>query len=177
MARSLEISNEKKRALFLAAAMIWLAAACSPNPGTPTTTLLPTATPSPTATSPPLNLEHRPLYWFAPLPPQPAPSYDGSNDFMDLFKPEAAWEQSAGSIQVFKLYGGWAQNDSTISELRLAIQAIRQHGLALAVEVGPLIATDDCGFQIEGFAGEEGIETMERIKTAGGELNLSLIHI
>ena len=90
---------------------------------------------------------------------------------MGLFESNSAWDQSAGSLQVFKLYGGWAQNDSSMSQLRLAIQAIRQRGLALAVEVGPLVQTDECGFQIEGFAGEEGIITLQRIKSAGGELN------
>jgi hypothetical protein len=53
----------------------------------------------------------------------------------------------------------------------MAIQAIRQRGLALGVEVGPLNPPSDCGFQVEGFAGQEGVETLQRIKSAGGELN------
>jgi len=133
----------------------------------------PSSSPIPaiTNTPPPIDLDHHPLYWFAPLPPQPGGPYNGSDDFMDLFKPDARWERASASLQVFKLYGGWAVRDSSIFQLTTAIKAIRQRGFALAVELGPLNPTSDCGFQIEGFAGEEGVETLKRIKSAGGQLN------
>src|SRR5258706_11543228 len=113
----------------------------------------PSSSPIPaiTNTPPPIDLDHHPLYWFAPLPPQPGGPYNGSDDFMDLFKPDAGWERASASLQVFKLYGGWAVRDSSIFQLTTAIKAIRQPGLALAVELGPLNPTSDCGFQIEGF--------------------------
>ncbi len=142
---------------------------------------VPAVGPTPTATTPPatftpmpkpLNLSHQPLYWFAPLPPKVlAGETDGSTDFMDLFTPGAQWSQTSSYLQVFKLYGGWAVRDSTLPQLRQAIQSIRQRGLALAVEVGPLNPTDKCGFQLEGFAGDEGLQTLQRIKSAGGDLN------
>ena len=132
----------------------------------------PSATPVATATPKPLDINHRPLYWFGPLPAKTLEGEtDGSSDFMDLFNPAAPWTQAAGDLQVFQLYGGWAVRDSTPAQLSDAIRAIRQRGLALAVETGPLTPTDTCGSGLEGFAGEEGLPTLERIKSAGGELN------
>jgi hypothetical protein len=131
------------------------------------------AAPAPSPTPRPPDLAHRPLYWFAPLPPQPTGPYNGSDDFMQLFAPGASWDGTAGHIQVFKLYGGWVAHDSTQAQVSQAIQAIRQRGLGLAVEVGPLISTADCGFNVESFAGEEGIVgTIQRIKSLGGRLDL-----
>ncbi len=89
---------------------------------------------------------------------------------MDLFTPDAPWSQAASSIQVFKLYGGWAASDASLIDLKQSIQSIRQRGLALAVELGPLKASSDCGLYVEGFAGEQGIETLERIKRSGGDV-------
>lgn len=136
-------------------------------------TPIPMNTPaSPTPTAIPLDLQHQPLYWFAPLPALTLPGEtDGSADFMDLFAPSAPWSQAASDIQVFKLYGGWAVRDSTIPQLTQAVQSIRQHGLALAVETGPLTPTSSCGDSVEGFAGGEVIQTLERIKSVGGDLN------
>jgi len=111
------------------------------------------------------------LYWFAPLPPQPGGPYNGSDDFVSLFAPGSEWTHAANFIQVFKLYGGWVARDSSDERLRATMEAIRQRGLALGVEVGPLNPTEDCGLYIEGFAGEEGVETVKRIKALGGDLN------
>jgi hypothetical protein len=91
---------------------------------------------------------------------------------MQLFTPDAAWSRAAGYLQVFKLYGGWVARPPSEAQLRQAIDAIRQRGLALAVEVGPLNPTDKCGLYVEGFAGEEGVETVRRIKRLGGTLDL-----
>ncbi|HLA08004.1 MAG TPA: hypothetical protein VJ022_11200, partial [Anaerolineales bacterium] len=127
----------------------------------------PTSTPPPATSTPipkPLDLTHHPLYWFAPLPPQPGGPYNGSDDYMRLFAPGSEWTHAANFIQVFKLYGGWVARDSSDDQLRAAMEAIRQRGLALGVEVGPLNPTEDCGLYIEGFAGEEGVETVKRIK-------------
>ncbi|MFH1183706.1 MAG: discoidin domain-containing protein [Chloroflexota bacterium] len=128
---------------------------------------------APTPTPRPPDLNHQPLYWFAPLPVESLPGgTDGATDFLELFSPDAAWHEAAAQVQVFKLYGGWAVRGGTTSEVQQAVQGIRQRGLALAVELGPLNPTEDCGLYVEGFAGDEGIETLERIKRNGGEVNL-----
>jgi hypothetical protein len=168
---------------FPCAASVLLAAALACNlpsgPANPAVTRSPatstaaSAAPSaPTATPKPVDLDHHPLYWFAPLPPQIG-AYDGSDDYLDLFNPDASWGTAARSLQVFKLYGGWAARDSSMAQLKHAVQGIRARGLALAVELGPLNPGDDeCGLFIEGFAGEEGIQTLQRIKVAGGKRDL-----
>ena len=66
--------------------------------------------------------------------------------------------------------GGW-RGEVSAFQLGQVIQAIRQRGLGLAVEVGPLNFSDACGSSVESFAGEEGIETLRQIKAAGGDLN------
>ena len=172
-----------KRKFYIVVIFLFTIASCnipsqtsSPSTTTPpksietNTDIPPATTPSPTSTPKPIDITHQPLYWFAPLPPQ-INAYNGSDDFMKLFEPDAPWTSAAGYIQVFKFYGGWAGSDSSEKQLRQAIEAVRQRGFALAVEMGPLNPTDDCGVYIEGFAGEGGIESLKRIKAMGGDLN------
>ena len=147
-------------------------ALASPQADEPT----PQATPQPTLPPPPINLTHQPLYWFGPLPPLSTNAgrpFIGSEDYMALFNPEAPWQKAAGQIQVFKLYGEWVAYQATDAELRQVVADLKQRGLALAVEAGPLNATEACGYGVEGFAGtEEGLRIANRIKSAGGRIDL-----
>jgi len=163
----------KRISTFLTLLSVLMAACNIPTPNPVESSTSTPLAPGPTSAPKPVDLAHRPLYWFAPLPPQPNGPYNGSDDFMQLFAPDAAWAQTAGYIQVFKLYGGWVGHDSTDGQVRQALESIREHGLALAVEVGPLNPTSDCGLYVESFAGEEGIvRTIRRIKSLGGKLDL-----
>ena len=115
----------------------------------------------------------RPKLWFAPLPPdQPGTdaSFVGSVDFMKLFSKKAPWKQAAGRVAVFKLYGGWVARGTTDAWLRRAVGDLKRRKIALAVEEGPLLPTEECGREIEGFAGEEGVEVVTRVRQAGGTL-------
>lgn len=136
---------------------------------TSTSTVSPTA--FPTFTPPPLDLNHEPLYWFAPLPRDVAGLDRGAVDYLSLFDLTSDWAQAARHLQVFKFYGGWVAREVSSAQLNQAIIAIRQRGLALAVEVGPLNPTNTCGLFVEGFAGIEGIDTLRKIKAAEGDLN------
>ncbi len=131
---------------------------------------------SATSTAPTPDLSREPLYWFAPLPPMPTGPgrmFTGSDDFMQLFDPAAPWAETAGRIQVFKLYGEWVAYHATDAELRRAVADIRRRGLALAVEAGPLNADESCGQGVEAFAGtEEGRRIVARIRSAGGTIDL-----
>lgn len=139
-------------------------------PTVPPPTLLATLppTPSPTPEPPALSLDHQPLYWFAPLNLEQVGR--GSVDYMDLFTPDADWNEAAGHLQVFKLYGGWAET-GPFGELEQAVAAIRQRGLGLAIEHSPLFPDDTCGQSIEGFAGPGFLKAVQRVKDAGGSLN------
>lgn len=138
----------------------------------------PTQSPSPTpsATPVPPELSARPLIWFAPLPPLPigpGREYTGSDDFMHLFAPGAAWGVASSRVQVFKLYGEWVAYDATDAELQTAVAWIAEHGMALAVEMGPLTAPATCGQGVESFAGiDEGRKIGSRIRQAGGVLQV-----
>lgn len=133
-----------------------------------------TPIPTVTNTARPLSLDATPLIWFAPLPPLAmveGREFTGSDDFIDLFQPDALWQTAAGHIQVFKLYGEWVAYKATNAELQQVVEETRRRGIALAVEAGPLNATESCGQGIEGFPGTgEGLKIAQRIKSAGGTL-------
>jgi len=92
---------------------------------------------------------------------------------MDLFAPTGGWEDTARRLDVFKLYGEWVAYHATSDELRAAVAWIHGHGLALAVEAGPLDPPAECGGGIEGFAGtDEGRLIARRIIDAGGRIDV-----
>jgi hypothetical protein len=120
------------------------------------------------------------MVWFAPLPPLTVNSsrpYTGSDDFMDLFAPEALWREAAERVSVFKLYGEWVEDvpwsvHASDAELAQVIAELSRRGIAIGVEMGPLEPSSSCGQGIEGFAGiRAGINIAKRIKNAGGRLN------
>jgi hypothetical protein len=128
----------------------------------------PTATPYPTP-----DLSARPLVWFNPLPPmQTFPgirTFTGSDDFMDLFTPQAAWSTAASEVQVFHLFGEWLGRDATNAELRQLVGDLNRRGIAISLSGGALQPTPDCTGEIEGFAGiPEGTRVTRRIADAGG---------
>ncbi len=130
--------------------------------------------PATTTTFPPADLSGE-LAWFAPLPPLPVGpgrEFTGSDDFMGLFATDAPWEAAAAHLQVFKLYGEWVAYGATPTQLARAVDWIRSHGLALAIEAGPLDPPADCGQGIEGFAGsDEGALIARRVIEAGGRID------
>ena len=139
-----------------------------------TTSPLPLSQPTSTNTVAPLSLDSTPLVWFAPLPPlsiTEGRNFTGSDDFMDLFKPDSPWKNAASYIQVFKLYGEWVAYKATDAQLKQVVEDLQQRGIALAVEAGPLNAPSNCGQGVESFAGtQEGLKIAQRIKNVGGTL-------
>lgn len=143
------------------------------------TTTVPTARPvmdtsesitTATALSP--NLSTRPLIYFGPLPHSA-----GSLDFMNLFREDAPWTETARRVQVFMLYGGWVAHfpweplEATDEELSAIIADLNRRGIAIGFEAGPLVATDECGRGIEGFFGpEEGIRIVKKLKELGADV-------
>jgi hypothetical protein len=107
------------------------------------------------------------------MPESSGRPYTGAEDFMDLFKADAAWDAAASHVGVFKLYGEWVAYHATAEELRTAVQGIAQRGMALAVEMGPLDPPPTCGEGVESFAGiDEGQLISRRIRQAGGALQV-----
>jgi hypothetical protein len=107
------------------------------------------------------------------MPTDPGRPFIGSEDFMQLFDPVAAWDAASGRIGVFKLYGEWVAYHATDDELRTAVADIERRGLVLAVEMGPLDPPPGCGEGVESFAGiDEGRLITSRIRAAGGTLQV-----
>lgn len=119
------------------------------------------------------DLEHRPLYWFGPLPPLPIVAgrpFIGSADFMQLFGPDAPWQAAARRLQVFQLYGEWVGNHPADSDLQAAINGLSSRGLAIAMETGAL-DPEGCGAGIEGFPSvSSSLATVQSIRAAAGTL-------
>lgn len=131
--------------------------------------------PAPAHTRP--DLAKRPLVFYAPLPPQRGGPYDGSTDWSELWQPGADWDELAGMIDVYKLYGGWAFSESTRAEAERIAQTLDGYGLGLAVETSPLIPADGCGLDdqgnlVEGFAGEQARDTMENLRRGGATVDV-----
>lgn len=153
--------------------LMLIAAACTgtPAPGVRTPTVA-AAPPTPKSVTP-LPSE-QPAPWFAPLPPLPTSAgrpYTGSDDFMDLFGAGAPWSTAAGHVKVFKLYGEWVAGTATDQDLVQVVAGLRSRRIGLAVEVGPLTPTAECGSGVEGFAGTpEGLKIAHRIEQAGGTI-------
>ena len=119
----------RRAALLIALALVGCQATPSPGPsptassvGSSPATAAPTAVPTATTTVTPTDagpphtppdLAQRPLVFFAPLPPQRGGPYDGSVDWSDLWSEGADWDELAGRIDVYKLYGGWSFAEST----------------------------------------------------------------
>jgi hypothetical protein len=115
--------------------------------------------------------------WFAP-PAAPEDSrLHRAVDFMDLFSPEAPWQQAASHVKVFMIYGSYLSRapqgevDRIIGDLKR-----RNIPLALAVgvmNVGPKATHPSCGGlgMVEGY----GVPNLarkqaEKIKRAGGSI-------
>ncbi|HEX5147894.1 MAG TPA: hypothetical protein VFW02_02350, partial [Candidatus Limnocylindrales bacterium] len=163
-----------RRALLAAcAATLALIVGCRGNPA-PTPVVTPAVTVLPTAASgqPEPDLSARPLTWFTPLPPgrPDLPFADGSTDYFDLFASDAAWSTAAQSVNVFKIYSSWVENQATDAQLRQVVEGTRAHGIALALEIGGLTASAECGSNVEGF--DASLNPIRRIEAVGGTVRL-----
>jgi len=106
-----------------------------------------------------------PVNWFAPFPYHTPPD-PGVVDFFALFDAGAPWDAAAAHIQVFKMYEQiMAFPDSS---LRVMFADLRRRHIALALEFGPLLV-GACGGG-EGFRGDRGLQTAQRIRDLGGVL-------
>ena len=106
-----------------------------------------------------------PVNWFAPFPHN-TPDDPGVVDFFALFDAGAPWDTAAAHIQVFKMYEQiMAFPDAS---LRKMIADLRSRHIALALEFGPLLVST-CGSG-EGFRGDRGLQTAQRIRDLGGVL-------
>ncbi|MFZ0626531.1 MAG: hypothetical protein WAN34_08545 [Acidimicrobiia bacterium] len=154
-------------------------AACTSTTGSSTTITTPPGATSPTSTTTTeglVDLSARPVVWLQPLPERSDPSLpfaDGSEDFYDLFASDSPWTDAAAHTQVFGIYSTYVRHYANDQELLNVIDGVKERGMALAMEVGPLPApTDDTCVGAESYGGADEIELIRRIKRLGGTLDI-----
>ncbi len=159
----------------LAASLVVIAACTGPTSsnGGPTAT---TTGGSPTGSVPSPDATSGPEVWFAPLPPLPAgsdlPFNDGAVDYLDLWESSDAWPQTADRVRVFSIPGTFVEHYATDEDLRTIIEGVERRGMALALELGPLPASEDCGGGVEGFGGVFTLDQVRRIQSLGGTVDI-----
>ena len=117
----------------------------------------------------PRAAEAPPHIWFSPLDqiqrPNDVPGR--SADFMELFNPNAPWQQVAGRIDVFSFYPQFFRRASD-AQLTAAFAWLARHHIGIAVETGLLHPREDCARR-EGFDGDQQAMA-QRIRRLGGTL-------
>lgn len=104
--------------------------------------------------------------WFSPNDP----THGGAEDFWDLLKPDAPWQKAKSHLAVF----GIAQNlvtNGPPDKLRAFFAFLKENHIALAIGIGMLTWSDQCGKHVEGYVPPGGSDYVaRRIKDLGGEL-------
>lgn len=107
--------------------------------------------------------------WFAPNPP----TRGQRSDFMDLFTPDAPWQQVAAHVRVFSL-GGWFAATASDDSLRRIFADLKRRSIALQIGYLPLNAPDgggpqSCAYRVEGYGGSPMLRFAQRMKYLGAE--------
>ncbi len=109
---------------------------------------------------------HSPMVWIAPNDP----THGGAIDFWDMLKPDAPWQKAKSRVQVFEIAQNLVTNGPP-DKLRELYSYLKQNHIALAVSIGMLTWSDQCGKHVEGYVPPGGSEYVaKRIQWLGGEL-------
>jgi hypothetical protein len=109
--------------------------------------------------------------WFAPLDSLPRPwGTKGPEDYNELFKQKAAWQDTLRRVSVFKIYPQFSSMASA-DQLRQLIRFLKSRNIRLALEAGVLKAGPTCGQHVESYGGQYLEGAARRIKEAGGTLD------
>jgi hypothetical protein len=93
------------------------------------------------------------------------------NDFMELFKPGAAWGKAAAHTQVFKLSTQFLHRSSD-QQLSAVIQYLRSHHIAVALEAEIMVTSVRCGNGMPGFSTTNVIhKAVDRVRGLGGQID------
>ena len=107
--------------------------------------------------------------WFAP---RPRP--DQHPDYLDLFEPNAPWQQVASHVAVFAVGGRFVFTASD-DTLRRIFADVKRRGFALQIGILPLTPPDgrtgpeSCAYHVEGYGGPPMLRFAERLKSLGAE--------
>lgn len=171
-----------RRGRGLVATFVVLAAACNGQPSlevVPTTLesaepTSPLEEPGPTTTlgRPAPDLSLRPLVWFTPHGPFNRHGVPGgSDDFFDLFGPSDAWPTAAQRVQVIKIYDEFGMRSATAAQWQTVLTNVADRGMALAMELGPLPETGECGGG-EGYGFDHSLDVVRKVQIFGGRVDI-----
>lgn len=98
------------------------------------------------------------------------PTHGGASDFWQMFEPNAPWQSAKRRVAVFGIDQNLVSNGPP-DKLRQFFASLREDHIALAVGIGMLTWSEQCGKHVEGYV-PAGSSTYvaNRIKSLGGEL-------
>lgn len=98
------------------------------------------------------------------------PTHGGAEDFWDLLKADAPWQKAKGRVNVFEISQNLVTNGPP-DKLRELYAFLKENHIALAVGIGMLTWSDQCGKHVEGYVPPGGSSYVaNRIKELGGDL-------
>jgi len=120
----------------------------------------------------------QPEVWLGPAsrfstPSSPRPR---AVDLMEMFKPNAPWQNAASHVQVFRfssLFFHRVGEDSNQDEVNAAVSDLKRRHIAIAVEIGVIdIIPGSCPDKIQEGYGTlpQARKVIDMIKAAGGEI-------
>jgi hypothetical protein len=98
------------------------------------------------------------------------PTHGGAADFWQMFEPNARWQAARKHVVVFGIDQNLVTNGPE-NELRKLYAELKANHIALAIGIGMLTWSEQCGKHVEGYVPPGGSAYVaKRIKALGGEL-------
>jgi hypothetical protein len=117
------------------------------------------------AAAPPAN-SAEPSVWISTNDP----THGGADDFWQLFEPNAPWQIAERHVAVFSIDQNLVTNGPP-DKLRKFYAYLKENHIALAIGIGMLTWSEQCGKHVEGYVPPGGSDyAAKRIKWLGGEL-------
>lgn len=108
-----------------------------------------------------------PEVWLSPNDP----THGGAADFWSMFQPEAAWTAARSRVRVVSIAQNLVTNGPA-DQLKIFYAFLRQNHIKLAIGIGMLTWSDQCGKHVEGYVPPGGSDYVaKRIKWLGGDLS------
>ena len=98
------------------------------------------------------------------------PTHGGAGDFWQMFQPNAPWQSARRHVAVFSIDQNLVTNGPP-DKLRTFYAYLKDNHIALAIGIGMLTWSEQCGKHVEGYVPPGGSDYVaKRIKSLGGEL-------
>lgn len=95
----------------------------------------------------------------------------GQNDYLDLFQHGAPWQQALRHVQVFQFSKRFIEQSSP-ETLSRVISFLNRHGIAIAMQGAPNLATRGCGRGIESYGPPPDMgRDAAKIRRFGGQVS------